>query len=91
MSIEEHAKLCWDAGFSEVRTRDWSEAVRHSWDPGFAMIQRLDNGRTYVRDLARAKGVDVLGFFYAGPLMKQAFDRDVMRYGVLRATKPPSA
>jgi tocopherol O-methyltransferase len=90
MSIEEHAKLCWDAGFCEVRTRDWSEAVRHSWDPDFAMIRQLDNGREYVRDLARAKGVDVLGFFYAGPLMKQAYDRDVMRYGVLRATKPPS-
>jgi len=89
ISIEEHAKLCWDVGFTEVRTRDWSDAVRRSWDPDFAMIQRLESGRAYVRDLARAKGVDVLGFFYAGPLMKQAYDRDVMRYGVLRATKPP--
>lgn len=89
MSVEEHAKLCWDAGFTDVRTRDWSEAVRHSWDPEFALVQRLPSGRAYIRDLARDKGVDVLGFFYAGPLMKEAYDRDVMRYGVLRATKPP--
>jgi hypothetical protein len=41
-------------------------------------------------ELARERGADVLGFFYAGPLMKKGFDTGVMTYGAIRAVKPAS-
>ena len=89
-SIEEHEALCRAAGFAAVASADWSEAVRHSWDPGFAMVTPPEGGRDFIRDIARDKGVDVLGFFYAGPLMKRGFDTGVITYGALRAAKPPT-
>ncbi|KQV13288.1 MULTISPECIES: methyltransferase domain-containing protein [unclassified Kitasatospora] len=87
-SLEEHERLARAAGFAEVATVDWSDAVANSWDPGFAQIQQFERGRSVMRDLARERGVDVLGFFHAGPLMKKGFDTGVITYGALRATKP---
>ncbi|GGV23305.1 delta(24)-sterol C-methyltransferase [Kitasatospora herbaricolor] len=87
-SLEEHERLATAAGFTEVATVDWSGAVANSWDPGFAQIQRFERGPKVMRDLARRRGVDVLGFFHAGPLMKKGFDTGVITYGALRATKP---
>ena len=87
-SLEEHERLARAAGFADVATVDWSSAVANSWDPGFAQIQQFERGRTVMRDLARERGVDVLGFFHAGPLMKKGFDTGVITYGALRATKP---
>jgi tocopherol O-methyltransferase len=86
-SLEEHVRLAGAAGFADVAMVDWSEAVANSWDPGFAQIQRFERGRTVMRDLARERGVDVLGFFHAGPLMKRGFDTGVITYGALRATR----
>ncbi|BFV61014.1 methyltransferase domain-containing protein [Kitasatospora sp. CMC57] len=90
-SLPEHERLAGAAGFTEVATVDWSGAVANSWDPGFAQIQRFARGRTVMRDLARERGVDVLGFFHAGPLMTRGFDTGVITYGALRATKPRQA
>jgi tocopherol O-methyltransferase len=90
-SIEEHEDLCRAAGFAAVASVDWSDAVRHSWDPEFAMVAPPEGGRNFIRDIARDKGVDVLGFFYAGPLMKRGFDSGVITYGALRAVKPPTS
>jgi tocopherol O-methyltransferase len=90
-SLAQHERLARDAGFIDVASVDWSGAVANSWDPGFARIRRFEHGRTLMRELARDRGVDVLGFFYAGPLMKQGFDTGVMRYGALRAVKPVDA
>ncbi len=87
-SLEEHVRLARAAGFTDVAMVDWSDAVANSWDPGFAQIQQFERGRTVMRDLARERGVDVLGFFHAGPLMKKGFDTGVITYGALRATKP---
>ena len=87
-SLEEHERLARAAGFADVASVDWSEAVANSWDPSFAQIQQFERGRTVMRDLARERGVDVLGFFHAGPLMKRGFDTGVITYGALRATKP---
>lgn len=87
-SLEEHERLARAAGFADVATVDWSKAVANSWDPSFAQIQQFDRGRTVMRNLARERGVDVLGFFHAGPLMKRGFDTGVITYGALRATKP---
>jgi tocopherol O-methyltransferase len=87
-SIEDHERLCREAGFVDVETVDWSAAVSNSWDPQFALVTPPDGGRSFIRDIARDKGVDVLGFFYAGPLMKSGFDTGVITYGALRATAP---
>jgi tocopherol O-methyltransferase len=86
-SLEEHQEMARAAGFRDVASVDWSAAVANSWDPEFAMIRPLDGKRMMV-ELARDRGVDVLGFFYAGPLMTKGFDTGVMTYGAVRATKP---
>ena len=69
---------------------DWSAAVANSWDPTFALVAPPEGGRTFIRDIARDKGVEVLGFFYAGPLMKSGFDTGVITYGALRGVRPGS-
>lgn len=89
-SLEEHERLARAAGFADVASVDWSGAVANSWDPVFTRIQRFERGPSVMRDLARERGVDVLGFFHAGPLMKRGFDTGVITYGAVRATKPRS-
>jgi tocopherol O-methyltransferase len=87
-SLEDHVRMARTAGFSEVAFADWSSQVANSWDPEFAMIERFENGKGLMRDLARERGVDVLGFFYAGPLMLKGFQTGAITYGAVRATKP---
>lgn len=89
-SLEEHERLAVAAGFTDVAIVDWSSNVANSWEPGFAQVKELDNGRSMMRDLARDRGVDVLGFFYAGPLMLKGFETGAVTYGAVRATKPPA-
>lgn len=87
-SLEEHGRLATAAGFADVAVVDWTANVANSWEPGFAKVRKLDDGRSMMRELARDRGVDVLGFFYAGPLMLKGFESGVMTYGAVRATKP---
>ncbi|MET7426420.1 methyltransferase domain-containing protein [Dactylosporangium sp. NPDC005555] len=87
-SLEEHERLAAAAGFTGIAIVDWSANVANSWEPGFAQVKELDNGRSMMRDLARDRGVDVLGFFYAGPLMLKGFETGAVTYGAVRATKP---
>lgn len=87
-SLEEHERLAAAAGFTDIAIVDWSANVANSWEPGFAQVKELDNGRSMMRDLARDRGVDVLGFFYAGPLMLKGFETGAVTYGAVRATKP---
>ncbi|GAA2061851.1 hypothetical protein GCM10009839_86180 [Catenulispora yoronensis] len=90
-SLEEHERLAAAAGFAEVASVDWSRAVANSWDPEFALVKKPEHGRATMVELARERGADVLGFFYAGPLMKKGFDTGVMTYGAVRAVKPAEA
>jgi tocopherol O-methyltransferase len=83
----DYEAACRAAGFTDVRVADWTENVRNTWDTGFTGVERLDRDGSFVRDLARTKGVDVLRFFYAIPLMKQAYDTGVMHYVAIRGTK----
>lgn len=87
-SLEEHERLASAAGFTDVAWVDWTSAVANSWDPEFALIRQFDQGRKTMMELARERGVDVLGFFYAGPLMLKGFETGAMTYGAVRATKP---
>jgi tocopherol O-methyltransferase len=87
-SLEEHERLAVAAGFTEVSSVDWSANVANSWEPTFAQVRELENGRAMMRDLARDRGVDVLGFFYAGPLMLKGFSTGAVTYGAVRAVAP---
>ncbi|NUP49439.1 MAG: methyltransferase domain-containing protein [Catenulispora sp.] len=87
-SLEEHEAMARAAGFAEVASVDWSQAVANSWDPEFALVKKPEHGRATMVELARERGAEVLGFFYAGPLMKKGFDTGVMTYGAVRAVKP---
>jgi tocopherol O-methyltransferase len=87
-SPREHEELCRAAGFTDVVLTDWSRAVAHTWDPEFALIRQFDRSKAMMMELARERGVDVLGYFHAGPLMKQGFDTGVIGYDALRAAKP---
>ena len=53
-SLEEHERLALAAGFTDVATVDWSKAVANSWDPDFALVQRPEQGRATMVELARA-------------------------------------
>lgn len=86
-SLPQHERLAAAAGFERVAAVDWTAAVANSWDPAFALIPKVDGPRA-MRDLARDRGVDVLGFFYAGPLMLKGFETGAMTYGAVRAVKP---
>ncbi len=90
-SLEEHQRLALAAGFTDVSTVDWTAAVANSWDPDFALIKPIERSRSAMMELARDRGVDVLGFFYAGPLMLKGFETGAMTYGAVRATKPAAA
>lgn len=90
-SRPEHERLCAAAGFEQVASADWSAAVAHTWDPEFALIRHFDKSKTMMMELARERGVDVLGYFHAGPIMKKGFDTGVITYDALRATKPDAA
>jgi tocopherol O-methyltransferase len=83
-----HERMCREAGFTEVAAADWSRAVARTWDPEYALIRPFDRSKTMMMELARARGVDVLGYFHAGPLMKKGFDTGVVTYDALRAVKP---
>jgi tocopherol O-methyltransferase len=87
-SLEEHERMARAAGFAEVASVDWSRAVANSWDPEFALVKKPERGRAAMVELARERGADVLGFYYAGPLMKKGFDTGVITYGAIRAVKP---
>lgn len=89
-SRPEHERLCRAAGYEHVLATDWSAAVSRTWDPEFALLRRFDRSKTMMMELARERGVDVLGYFHAGPLMKKGFDTGVITYDALRATKPAS-
>ena len=87
-SIEDHAAMAQAARFTGISAADWSPAVAKSWDLDFALVQRSEYDLSRMTGLARERGVDVLGFFYAAPLMKKGYDTGVLTYCALRATKP---
>jgi tocopherol O-methyltransferase len=90
-SLEEHERLALAAGYTDVSFVDWSDNVANSWDPEFALIRQYDKGRSVMMELARERGTDVLGFFYAGPLMLKGFASGAITYGAVRAVKPGNA
>ena len=64
--------------------------MRHTYDTDITGVTPLGADRTYLLDLARRKGVAILRFFASIPLMKEAYELDVLQYGAIRAVKPPA-
>ena len=88
LPLEDYELMCGRAGFEQVRVSDWSARVRQTYDTGVTLVRRLEGEKGYLKELARRRGFGVLRFFQAIPMMKQAYDIDLLRYGAIRATKP---
>jgi tocopherol O-methyltransferase len=87
LPLAQYEALCRELGYVEVRVADWTDRVRDTWKLSTDIVRPFVRDPSYVWKLVRAKGVDIFRFLNSVPLMKQAYDRGVMRYGVLRATK----
>ncbi|BCL13254.1 methyltransferase domain-containing protein [Micromonospora sagamiensis] len=88
LPLEHYARLCGELGYTDVRTADWTENVRATWALSADIVKPLMRDPSYVWKLVRAKGADIFRFLNSVPLMKQAYDKDVMHYGVYTAVKP---
>ncbi|HZN17186.1 MAG TPA: methyltransferase domain-containing protein [Micromonosporaceae bacterium] len=88
LPLDDYEKMCWQLGYGEVRAEEWTDRVRDTWKLSTDIVRPFVRDPSYVWKLIRAKGVDIFRFLNSVPLMKQAYDRGVMRYGVFRATKP---
>ena len=86
--MDHYARLCSEVGFTEVHTADWTERVRATWTLSTDIVKPLLRDPTFVWNLGRANRSDIYRFVNSVPLMKQAYDRNVMRYGVFTAVKP---
>jgi tocopherol O-methyltransferase len=88
LPLDEYALLCKQAGFVEVETAEWTDRVRETWKLSSDIVKPFVRDPSYIWKLIRAKGANIFRFLNSVPLMKQAYDTGVMRYGVFRATKP---
>jgi len=88
LPLDHYARHCADLGYIDVVTADWTEHVRATWALSADIVKPLMRDPTYVWKLVRAKGADIFRFLNSVPLMKQAYDKGVMRYGVFTAVKP---
>jgi tocopherol O-methyltransferase len=88
LPMDHYVKLCGDLGYTDVVTADWTENCRATWRLSGEIVQPLMRDPIYMWKLLRGKGTDIVRFANALPLMKQAFDKGVMRYGVFTAVKP---
>ncbi|MFJ8033465.1 methyltransferase domain-containing protein [Streptomyces sp. NPDC096032] len=88
LPLNRYGALADELGFTGVRTADWSERVWDTWRLSTDIVKPVVRDPSMIWKLVRAKGMDIFRFLNSVPLMKQAYERGVMRYGVLRATKP---
>jgi tocopherol O-methyltransferase len=87
LPLDHYAELCAELGLTDVETADWTDHVRATWKLSADIVKPVVRDPRVVRDLIRAKGFNTFRFLNSVPLMKQAYDKNVMRYGVFRATK----
>ncbi|HEY3749805.1 MAG TPA: methyltransferase domain-containing protein [Pseudonocardiaceae bacterium] len=88
LPLTDYRDLAGRIGFADVRADDWSDHVTDTWKLSSDIAKPLIKDPSQVWKLVRAKGVDIFRFINSVPLMRQAYDRKVMRYGVLRGVKP---
>jgi tocopherol O-methyltransferase len=88
LPLPEYHLLAEKIGFTDVRSEDWSDHVKDTWKLSSDAVKPLIKDPTMVWKLVRAKGVDIFRFINSVPLMWQAYNKEIMRYGVFRGTKP---
>ncbi|MEM0979772.1 MAG: methyltransferase domain-containing protein [Cyanobacteria bacterium P01_H01_bin.58] len=82
LSLPSYAHLAQQAGFTQVRTTDWSDAVAPFWDAVIASAVQWEA----IAGLLQAGWSTLQGALALG-LMRWGFQRELIRYGVLVATK----
>lgn len=88
LPLASYERLCTEAGFENVHTADWTAHTRNTWQLGIDIVKPFVRNPAYVWRLVRAKGSHTFRFLNSVPLMKQAYDRGLMRYGVFCAERP---
>ncbi|WP_204137517.1 methyltransferase domain-containing protein [Halomicronema sp. CCY15110] len=83
LSIPDYANLAQQACLADVQTGDWSEAVAPFWDD---VITSALNWEA-IAGLLKTGWPTIQGAFALG-LMRWGFQRGLIRYGILCATKP---
>ncbi|HEY9761691.1 MAG TPA: methyltransferase domain-containing protein [Trichocoleus sp.] len=78
ISLPEYAELADQCGFREIQTADWSEAVAPFWD---LVIGSVFNWNA-IAGLIQAGWPAIQGAFALG-LMREGFQRGLIRYGLL--------
>lgn len=82
MSLPAYEGLARQAGFTVMRTADWSEAVAPFWDAVMASALQWQA----IAGLLQAGWPTLQGALAMG-LMRRGFQRGLIRYGILAATK----
>lgn len=82
LSVPDYAHLAQQAGFNQVRTADWSEAVAPFWDDVIRSALQWEA----IAGLWQAGWPTMQGAIALG-LMRWGFQRGLIRYGILCATK----
>jgi len=82
LSVPDYARLTEQKGFSQIRTADWSEAVAPFWDDVITSALQWDA----IAGLMQAGWPTVRGAL-ALCLMRWGFQRGLIRYGLVTATK----
>ncbi|MFG3255710.1 methyltransferase domain-containing protein [Streptomyces sp. NPDC048172] len=87
LPLDHYRTLVEELGLTGIRTADWSEQVADTWKISSEAVKPVVRNPSMVWKLIRAKGMDIFRFLNSVPLMKQAYERNVMRYGVFTATR----
>lgn len=82
ISLPEYAQLAKNCGFQSVRTADWSDAVAPFWD----VVIESTLSWPAIAGLIQAGWTTIQGAFTL-LLMRQGFQRGLVRYGLLTAVK----
>lgn len=82
LSLPDYAHLTAQAGFTHIRTADWSDAVMPFWDAVISSALGWDA----IVALSQAGWPTMQGTLALG-LMRWGFQRGLVRYGILLATK----
>lgn len=86
--LEQCEKLCAELELTNVDSADWTDHMRATWKISTEMVKPFVRNPSALLTLLRTKRLRTLSFLSAMPRMNQAFERNTMRYGVFRATKP---
>ena len=83
LSVPDYAHLAQQSGLGQICTADWSEAVAPFWDDVIVSALNWEA----IAGVLQAGWPTIQGAFALG-LMRWGFQRGLVRYGIISATKP---